>query len=233
MKNNTERFLYQFWKKRIEKLNNECLTSDFDLLVYNQIVTHKEKDIENLYYDSKGSSLLLEDLFDFLHDMSMGYLTMDKVKSDKYVLSNMNSSIRVLYSSNDKFFLTSNIVDDQHQVTIVIPHWGTFSISWYKSRLKIDCFIDTSTGDSVSIMDITKILISLELDSMTLDGLTEGNEVKVKDTNESWTLAYIILEDEKPFKLEAYGDWSEAYSKDLEKIHFDTDFKLPNKAPDK
>lgn len=99
------------------------------------------------------------------------------------------------YAERDpKIMIISSRINDQPQFTIYTEN-AVFSISWYKSRGKIDSIIDTEYGNPATLEDITDILVALKLEEpYELDDENEDDENDIHDENNDIALGYMLEE---------------------------------------
>lgn len=73
------------------------------------------------------------------------------------------------YGKDDpKIKIIASRIEEQPQCTIYTKN-GVFSVSWYKSRGRIDSFINTEYGHPATLENITDILVALKLEKPYAD----------------------------------------------------------------
>lgn len=163
--------LTDIWTKRAKWLENKTWQGDdpksgFD---YSQPIKSYLP-----YTNDNWNDLSIQDLRRVLTDLTFGDFPED-LSTDHFniIYENtvFNSTIltsKVIpnqpYGEGDpKIKIIASRIEEQPQCTIYTEN-GVFSVSWYKSRGRIDSFIDTEYGHPATLENITDILVALKLE---------------------------------------------------------------------
>lgn len=120
-------------------------------------------------FGDNWSDLSIMDFRLVLDDL-LGEILADTLDADKYSISSVPSrhhSLSILESqrnaTDNPISIISYYGEDQPQFTIY--HNGdAFSVSWYKSRGRIDSIINLEYGHPITLEEFTDILVSLGLE---------------------------------------------------------------------
>lgn len=144
------------WKRRqtlaIKKFEITNYKSGFDL--------SKEINPFLQYSSNNFKDPMITDLREFLED----FLFYDKVPESMDIkeFTNLKTSIKIASNKNITIVTSNNLA--QPQFTIYLE-FSTYSISWYKSRGKIDSILNLEYGTAINLQEITDILIALNLEN--------------------------------------------------------------------
>ena len=121
-------------------------------------------------YKDNWSDLSIVDFRQILDDLLYGQLS-ENLDPDKYSIGSVPSRHNNLYilesqrnAADTPISIISYFGEDQPQFTIY--HNGrAYSVSWHKSRGRIDSIIDLEYGQHINLEKFTNILVSLGLET--------------------------------------------------------------------
>lgn len=101
------------------------------------------------YSNDNHNDPMLQDFREFLHKLVFDFGYTDSFWKNKH------------YPERGTIAITADVVQGQAHVLIKVSGFGVYAISWYNRRSRLDAFVDLSTGQSITLEDLTHILYIL------------------------------------------------------------------------
>lgn len=164
--------IFDIWDRRLKLLENKTWNGD-DPRTGWDLQHDKNTNLHEFYnrkYSSNWSDLTIRDFRNILICLESGVFP-NELDETRFTIDNINTS-----SASDKYPIWK-LTDKQCKIDILsissiqkyfminnIENNCIFSVSWYKDRGSIDCIINCEHGKSITIEEMTDLLVSLGLE---------------------------------------------------------------------